>query len=99
MWKALQLTYNMGVERKMLPTVPGFGTFFYCACTALLFHTATLEPMNLRSSYWKFLHGLSGGRVAGMGRECMDCWGLATSKQLRDKLALTNTSLKVEFTF
>jgi putative component of membrane protein insertase Oxa1/YidC/SpoIIIJ protein YidD len=99
MWKALQLTYNMGVERKQLPTVPGFGILFYCACTALLFHVATLEPTNLRSSYWKFLHGLSGGRVAGMGRECMDVWGLETSKQLRDKLALTNTSLKVEFTF
>jgi hypothetical protein len=99
MWKALQISYNLGVEKGILPNVPGFGIFFYCTCTALLFHVATVEPMNIRTSYWKFLHALSGGRVAGMGRECMDVWGLETTKQLYETLAKSKTKIEIAFTF
>lgn len=62
MWKALQFSYNLGVEANYLPEVPYFTYFLYCASTATLFHAAILEPTNLRASYWKFLHSLSGGR-------------------------------------
>lgn len=64
MWKALQFSYNLGIEANLLPEVPYFTYFLYCASTATLFHAAILEPNNLRSSYWKFLHSLSGGRYA-----------------------------------
>lgn len=62
MWKALQFSYNLGVEANYLPEVPYFTYFLYCASTATLFHAAILEPTSLRASYWKFLHSLSGGR-------------------------------------
>lgn len=58
----MQITYNMGIEAGYLPTIPYFTFLLYSASTATLFHAAVLEPTNLRSSYWKFLHSLSGGR-------------------------------------
>lgn len=57
-----QISYNMGIEKGILPRVPGFTEFLYCFSTAVLFHAAIMEPTNLRPSYWKFLHSLSGGR-------------------------------------
>lgn len=57
-----QITYNIGNSKGYLPTVPHFTFLLYCASTATLFHAATLEPLTLRQSYWKFLHSLSGGR-------------------------------------
>lgn len=62
LWKAAQITYTMGIDKGILPRVPGFTEFLYCFSTAVLFHAALLEPTNLRPSYWKFLHSLSGGR-------------------------------------
>lgn len=58
----LQITYNWGIEKGYLPRVPGFTVMLYAVSTALLFHAATIEPQNLRPSYWKFLHSISGGR-------------------------------------
>lgn len=60
--RLFQLSYNMGCDAGYLPKVPHSTLFLYCASTATLFHAAILEPTNLRSSYWKFLHSLSGGR-------------------------------------
>lgn len=57
-----QMSYNWGIDKGYVPKIPGFTVLLYCASTALLFHAATLEPMNLRPSYWKFLHSISGGR-------------------------------------
>lgn len=56
------MTYNWGIEKGFVPKIPGFTVLLYCASTALLFHAATLEPMTLRPSYWKFLYSISGGR-------------------------------------
>ncbi|XP_037035408.1 transmembrane protein 135-like [Bradysia coprophila] len=98
MWKMLQITYNIGNSKGYLPTVPHFTFLLYCASTATLFHAATLEPLNLRPSYWKFLHSLSGGRVAGMDRLALDAYGLETSKQLVEMLKRTKTSMHVRFT-
>ncbi|KAK0164812.1 hypothetical protein PV328_003386 [Microctonus aethiopoides] len=94
MWKALQLLWNRGVEDKKLPEIKGFVIFFYCFCTAVLFHAAIIEPQNLRVSYWKFLSTLSGGRVAAMSRTPLDMFGLESSKHLQDILKMTNTSDK-----
>ncbi|KAJ8924714.1 hypothetical protein NQ315_000866 [Exocentrus adspersus] len=97
MWKAAQITYNLGIDKGVFPKVPGFTEFLYCFSTAILFHAAILEPTNLRPSYWKFLHSISGGRIACMSRIPLDVWGLDTSESLKKVLAQTKTVPVVYF--
>ncbi|KAF2898931.1 hypothetical protein ILUMI_07245 [Ignelater luminosus] len=97
LWKMAQITYNLGIDRGILPKVPGFTIFLYCFSTATLFHAALLEPTTLRPSYWKFLHSISGGRVACMNRNPLDVWGLETSQGLIKVLKQTNTEPVVQF--
>ncbi|XP_075219449.1 transmembrane protein 135-like isoform X2 [Lycorma delicatula] len=82
MWKALQILYVDGVGKGIFPEFPHASVFFHCFSTAVLFHAALFEPHNLRSSYWKFLYSMSGGRIAEMNRECLDPFGLGSSKSL-----------------
>ncbi|XP_058124453.1 transmembrane protein 135-like [Anopheles ziemanni] len=91
MWKTLQITYNWGIEKGYLPRVPGFTIMLYATSTALLFHAATIEPENLRPSYWKFLHSISGGRICIMDRSSFDVYGLNTSGQIRTMMQLCKT--------
>uniref|UniRef100_A0A182Q5D5 Transmembrane protein 135 N-terminal domain-containing protein n=1 Tax=Anopheles farauti TaxID=69004 RepID=A0A182Q5D5_9DIPT len=91
MWKTLQITYNWGIEQGYLPRVPGFTVMLYAASTALLFHAATIEPENLRPSYWKFLHSISGGRICIMDRSGFDVYGLNTSGQIQSMMKLCKT--------
>lgn len=97
MWKMLQTSYNWGIEKGYVPKISGFTVFLYCASTALLFHAATLEPMNLRPSYWKFLHSISGGRISVMDRSGFNVYGLATTDQIAQISKMCNTKPKVEF--
>lgn len=97
MWKTLQISYNAAVNKGWAPAVPGFGVLLYCATTATLFHAAIMEPLNLRPSYWKFLHSLSGGRVAAMDRKPLDVWGLDTTRCLQEVLKKTRTDMHVKF--
>ncbi|XP_059613346.1 transmembrane protein 135-like [Phlebotomus argentipes] len=97
MWKMLQITYKLGIERKILPRVPGATIFLYCTFTATLFHAAMVEPLNLRPSYWKFLHSLSGGRSAVIDRVPIDQWGLDTSRALKEVLRRTRTDQNLKF--
>ncbi|XP_017777596.1 PREDICTED: transmembrane protein 135-like [Nicrophorus vespilloides] len=90
-WKMLQIMYNLGIDMGFLPKIPGFTNFLYCLSTAILFHAAIVEPTNLRGSYWKFLHSMSGGRIAVMDRKAMDIWGLDTSESLLKVLGKTKT--------
>ncbi|KAI4470470.1 hypothetical protein MML48_1g03976 [Holotrichia oblita] len=96
-WKTAQIAYNLGIERRHVPDVPGFNMFLYCLSTGILFHVALLEPHNLRSSYWKFLINISGGRVACMNRKPLDVWGLGTSQGLAQTLLRTRTKEEVQF--
>ncbi|XP_050513327.1 transmembrane protein 135-like isoform X2 [Diabrotica virgifera virgifera] len=91
LWKVAQITYNLGIDKGILPKVPGFTEFLYCFSTAVLFHAAILEPTNLRPSYWKFLHSISGGRIACMARAPLDVWGLNSSDSLNTVLRVTKT--------
>uniref|UniRef100_A0AAG5D461 Transmembrane protein 135 N-terminal domain-containing protein n=1 Tax=Anopheles atroparvus TaxID=41427 RepID=A0AAG5D461_ANOAO len=91
MWKTLQITYNWGIDRGYVPRVPGFTVMLYAVSTALLFHAATIEPENLRPSYWKFLHSISGGRICIMDRSGFDVYGLNTSGQIRTMMELCKT--------
>uniref|UniRef100_A0A8D8YHK3 Transmembrane protein 135 n=1 Tax=Cacopsylla melanoneura TaxID=428564 RepID=A0A8D8YHK3_9HEMI len=68
-WKTLQILYVLHSARGTLPTVPHASVLFHCVSTAILFHAAIFEPHNLRPSYWKFLHAVSGGRFAVMDRQ------------------------------
>lgn len=97
MWKTLQMTYNWGIEKGYVPKIPGFTVLLYCASTALLFHAATLEPMTLRPSYWKFLYSISGGRISVMDRSGFDVYGLDTSGQIRTVSKLCNTPRVLKF--
>uniref|UniRef100_A0A6M2E0R9 Putative secreted protein n=1 Tax=Xenopsylla cheopis TaxID=163159 RepID=A0A6M2E0R9_XENCH len=99
MWKMLHISYNIAVLKGLVPEVPGFTIFLYCFSTAILFHAAILEPTNLRPSYWKFLHSLSGGRIASMSRASMDAWGFGTSDSLKKVLANTGTKIEVRRIF
>lgn len=99
MWKALQLFWNDSVEKGLVPEVKWFVIFLYCFSTAMLFHAAIIEPTNLRSSYWKFLYNLSGGRIATMARKPLDAFGLETSRQLQEVLIKTNTTDQHVYSF
>lgn len=92
MWKMLHITYNIGIEKKLVPEVPGFTILLYCTSTATLFHAATMEPNNLRPSYWNFLINLSGNRILYMDRTTFDVWGLGTSKLVSDMVNKTKRS-------
>lgn len=99
MWKAMQITYNMLADQGYLPHVPGATILMYCAFTAVLFHAATMEPRNLRPSYWKFLHNLSGGRISVMDRRSFDVWGLNTHAQIMKTIEMTKTGSDIKYTF
>ncbi|XP_011495443.1 PREDICTED: transmembrane protein 135-like [Ceratosolen solmsi marchali] len=98
-WKALQLLWNSGVESGKVPEVKWFVIFLYCFSTAVLFHAAIVEPQNLRTSYWKFLYSLSGGRIASMSRIPIDEFGLESNKYLQDILKKTQTHDKHIYSF
>lgn len=91
MWKCLQITFQLGQSKGYWKSVPGFTEFLYCFFTAMLFHSALVEPRTLRLSYWRFLMGLSGGRVAVMDRKPIDEFGYETSLQLKEILEKTRT--------
>ncbi|XP_034191318.2 transmembrane protein 135 isoform X1 [Osmia lignaria lignaria] len=99
MWKALQLLWNDLSEKKIVPEVKWFAIFLYCFSTAVLFHVAILEPQHLRSSYWKFLYNISGGRIAVMSRIPLDQFGLESSRHLAEVLRKTKTSDKKVYSF
>lgn len=99
MWKALQLLWNDATENGKVPKVKWFVIFLYCFSTATLFHAAIIEPQNLRSSYWKFLYKVSGGRIAAMSRIPLNTFGLETNKNLQEVLRRTKTTDQINFSF
>ncbi|XP_012219245.1 transmembrane protein 135-like [Linepithema humile] len=99
MWKALQLLWNDAVENKKVPEIKWFVIFLYCFSTAVLFNAALLEPQNLRSSYWRFLYNMSGGRIAVMSRLPLDTLGLESNKHLQEVLRKTKTTDQIKFSF
>ncbi|KOX70088.1 hypothetical protein WN51_04605 [Melipona quadrifasciata] len=94
-----RLSWNDLVEQNIVPEVKWFAIFLYCFCTAVLFHVAIFEPQLLRSSYWKFLYAISGGRIAAMSRIPLDVFGLESTKHLAEVLKKTKTSDKKTFDF
>ncbi|KAG5327629.1 TM135 protein, partial [Pseudoatta argentina] len=99
MWKTLQLLWNDAVENEKVPEIKWFASLLYCFSTAVLFHAAIVEPQNLRSSYWRFLYTVSGGRIAVMSRLPMNVFGLETHKNLQEVLRKTKTTDQLTFSF
>ncbi|XP_015188603.1 PREDICTED: transmembrane protein 135-like [Polistes dominula] len=99
MWKGLHIIWNEGVEKGIFPEFKWFVILLYSFSTAILFHAAILEPQNLRSSYWKFLYRVSGGRIAVISRSPLEIFGMNSSKYLKEVLIRTNTSNQRTFTF
>lgn len=97
MWKSLQLTYNMLSDEGYLPKVPLATVLLYSFFTAVLFHCATFEPQNLRTSYFKFLHGLSGGRIAVMDRRSFDVWGMDSHAHVMKAIEITKTANDIKY--
>uniref|UniRef100_A0A0A9WZN0 Transmembrane protein 135 N-terminal domain-containing protein n=2 Tax=Lygus hesperus TaxID=30085 RepID=A0A0A9WZN0_LYGHE len=91
MWKLLQLSYTLGVEAGYFLELPFAPVLFHALSTSVLFHTAVMEPTNLRPSYWNFLQAMSGGKIGQMGREGFDPYGLESSRQLAEVLARKKT--------
>ncbi|XP_049804819.1 transmembrane protein 135-like isoform X2 [Schistocerca nitens] len=91
MWKLVQIMYRNGVDKGWWPELPGATVLLYCLSTAILFHAAVVEPNNLRPSYWKFLHRVSGGWIADINRKPLDVYGLESSKALAKVLIDTKT--------
>lgn len=87
MWKTLQILFQLGESKGYWKSVPKFTEFFYSFWTSILFHGALVEANTIRNSYWRFLIGLSGGRIAVMDRKPLDAFGLESSWQLEEKLA------------
>ncbi|KAM7364695.1 transmembrane protein 135-like [Cochliomyia hominivorax] len=90
MWKMLQVVYNLGIDKKKLPHIPGFTLFLYAFCTAVLFHAGILEARNLRQSYFKFLQDISGGRLSRFDMVPLDVYGLNSSQNKSDVLRRLN---------
>ncbi|KYQ52530.1 hypothetical protein ALC60_08391 [Trachymyrmex zeteki] len=99
MWKTLQLLWNNAVENEKIPEIKWFAILLYCFSTAVLFHAAIVEPQNLRSSYWRFLYTVSGGRIAAMSRLHMNVFGLESHKHLQEVLRKTKTTDQLTFSF
>ncbi|XP_030376032.1 transmembrane protein 135 [Scaptodrosophila lebanonensis] len=96
MWKALQILYNIGQSKGVLPHVPNFMLFLYSFFTAVLFHAGILEPKNLRPSYFKFLQAISGERLSKFNLSAFDTFGLNTQQQAWDTIKALNIVNKVE---
>ncbi|KAJ8945209.1 hypothetical protein NQ317_007749 [Molorchus minor] len=61
-----KITYNLCIVKEFLKKYLVSRTL-YSFSTAVLFHAAILNrTANLRPSYWKFLHSISGGEVLVM---------------------------------
>ncbi|XP_062123440.1 LOW QUALITY PROTEIN: transmembrane protein 135-like [Drosophila sulfurigaster albostrigata] len=81
MWRTLQLLYNWGRGEGVLPKIPYFVIMLYSACTALIFHSAIVEPKSLRSSYYKFGSDISGERICRFNVSPFDAYGFGTQSQ------------------
>jgi len=62
--KGVEAVFNACVNRGLLKSLPHGEVLLFSLGTGLIFYNCTLEPFNLRFSYWNFLLSLSGGRFS-----------------------------------
>ncbi|XP_076373985.1 LOW QUALITY PROTEIN: transmembrane protein 135-like [Tachypleus tridentatus] len=83
-WKAVEIVYTIGIEKRVLPSIPGSILILYAASTALLFYAAFMEPHNLKPTYIRFLNRLTDNRLELINRHVMDVFGTHASKMYHD---------------
>jgi len=71
-WKSIEVLVSFLHSNGSLPTIPFFIEIIYATSTATLFHIATLEPHNLKRSYWQFLNKITGNKISEVNRVLVD---------------------------
>lgn len=80
MAKLIESIYFRLAHNKKLPLLPWFDSVLYALSTALVFHSAVIEPQVIRPAYYKFLLRLTGNHLVELNRPMMDCYGVCSSK-------------------
>ncbi|XP_029843738.3 transmembrane protein 135 [Ixodes scapularis] len=98
-WKLVENLYMAGMDKGILPCIPGSPVLLYSLSCAVLFYAAVFEPHNLRPTYWAFLNRLSSRRFSLLNRHVYDMFGVHSSKLFDDfwpKLDLKYTTRKFQ---
>ncbi|KAK6171259.1 hypothetical protein SNE40_019486 [Patella caerulea] len=82
--KLVETLYFKGIDKGFLPYVKWADIVIYSISTAVAFHTAALEPHNLRPGYWKFLNRVTDDKFRQMNRRLMDAFGVKSSLMFPD---------------
>eukprot|EP00794_Sanderia_malayensis_P000439 gene439-1080_t len=77
--KVGEVLYFKGASKGYLPYFKHGDALVYAVCTAIIFHTTTLEPHNLRPAYWQFMLRLTNNKFNEIDRKALDIFGLKSS--------------------
>lgn len=94
MSKTIELVYMTGIEQGLLPYYKHFDSILYAVCTAIMFHSAMLQPLYLKPAYFRFLENVTGQKFATVNREKLAPFGFDSSRFDKDYAlpALTKNS-------
>ncbi|KAK3608392.1 hypothetical protein CHS0354_035389 [Potamilus streckersoni] len=70
--KLAEMLYFKGIASGVLPYIRCADILIYSISTAIVFHTAVIEPHNLRPAYWNFLLRVTDNRFAEMNRVLLE---------------------------
>jgi len=60
--KGLESLIVSKMKKHSFKPLPHSDILLFVLCSGIIFYNCTLEPYNLRPSYWRFMRNLSGGR-------------------------------------
>ncbi|XP_021352621.1 transmembrane protein 135-like isoform X2 [Mizuhopecten yessoensis] len=79
-FKLAEVLYFKGIEKNLVPYIRCADIIIYSISTAFVFHTAVVEPHNLRPAYWNFLLRVTDNKFALMNRQLMEPFVPGSSK-------------------
>ncbi|KAL5009518.1 hypothetical protein ScPMuIL_011823 [Solemya velum] len=80
--KLAERLYFKGIEAGMLPYIKCADIIIYSISTGFVFHTAMMEPHNLRPAYWSFLNRVTGSRIGTVNRRLLEKLSPSAAKML-----------------
>ncbi|XP_033741131.1 transmembrane protein 135-like isoform X2 [Pecten maximus] len=83
-FKLAEVLYFKGIEKNLVPYIRCADIIIYSISTAFVFHTAVVEPHNLRPAYWNFLLRVTGNKFALMNRQLMEPFVPGSAKLFPD---------------
>ncbi|XP_060067446.1 transmembrane protein 135-like [Ylistrum balloti] len=83
-FKLAEVLYFKGIEKNLLPYIACADIIIYSISTAFVFHTAVVEPHNLRPAYWNFLLRVTGNKFALMNRQLIEPFVPGSAKLFPD---------------